>query len=215
VLKDYYKILEIEPSAGIAEIKRAYRRLALLFHPDKNIDNPEAAARYEEIKEAYETLIHPSKKQTYLQKRWLLQSQGRKPVVQMITPEHILKQVLELEKNVSRMDPYRFNSNAFRPFILDLTSDTIIEKLDLYTDKTIHRQIVHHLLKTIRPLHNFNPDEVISQLKKMMRNYPEQVAELDRFRFNYFKKQKLENFRLLLIFLITLLLTLLIYFAGR
>lgn len=54
--KDYYKILGVEKDAGDAEIKKAYRKLAIVHHPDKNPDDEQAAERFKDIGEAYETL---------------------------------------------------------------------------------------------------------------------------------------------------------------
>jgi curved DNA-binding protein CbpA len=69
-LKDYYSILELPPSASADEIKKAYRRLAHLYHPDKKDNDPYAAAQFAVIKEAYETLSNPAQKECYLQQRW-------------------------------------------------------------------------------------------------------------------------------------------------
>lgn len=53
--KDWYKILGISKMATIAEIKRAYKKLALQWHPDKNVDNREEAEnKFREIAAAYE-----------------------------------------------------------------------------------------------------------------------------------------------------------------
>lgn len=55
--KDWYKILGVSKSASVAEIKRAYKKLALQWHPDKNQDNRvEAEAKFQEIAAAYEVL---------------------------------------------------------------------------------------------------------------------------------------------------------------
>ena len=54
--KDYYKILSVEKDASDMEIKKAYRKLAIVHHPDKNPDDPEAAERFKDVGEAYETL---------------------------------------------------------------------------------------------------------------------------------------------------------------
>jgi DnaJ family protein C protein 7 len=54
--KDYYKILGIEKDASETEIKKAYRKLAIVHHPDKNPDDEDAADRFKDIGEAYETL---------------------------------------------------------------------------------------------------------------------------------------------------------------
>src|ERR1700724_478248 len=57
--KDYYKILGLTQAATPAEIKKAYPRLAFKHHPDRNPGDPQAAARFIEIAEAYETLADP------------------------------------------------------------------------------------------------------------------------------------------------------------
>ena len=54
--KDYYKILGVEKDATDNDIKKAYRKLAIIHHPDKNPDDEEAAEKFKEIGEAYETL---------------------------------------------------------------------------------------------------------------------------------------------------------------
>jgi len=57
--KDYYKILGVEKTAGDTEIKKAYRKLAIVHHPDKNPGDANAEARFKDISEAYETLSDP------------------------------------------------------------------------------------------------------------------------------------------------------------
>src|ERR1044071_10354991 len=99
--KDYYNILQLLPSATIPEIKQAYRRLAMTWHPDKNPNDPYAKAQFEEIKEAYETLTNPIKKDLYLQERWYEQSIGKKKKDIAVTPVNILKLVLELDRYIS------------------------------------------------------------------------------------------------------------------
>ena len=63
--KDYYKILGVERAASEKELKRAYRKLAVQFHPDKNPGNPRAEERFKEINEAYEVLGDPAKRAKY------------------------------------------------------------------------------------------------------------------------------------------------------
>ena len=63
--KDYYKILGIEKGASEPEIKKAYRKMAVIHHPDKNRDDPEAEARFKDIQEAHETLSDPQKRERY------------------------------------------------------------------------------------------------------------------------------------------------------
>ncbi len=63
--KDYYEVLGLSKSAAQEEIKKAYRKLALKYHPDKNPGNKEAEERFKEAAEAYEVLHDPQKRQVY------------------------------------------------------------------------------------------------------------------------------------------------------
>ena len=60
-----YQILGIEKTATPAEIKKAYRKLALLKHPDKNPDDPAAAENFQKLNKAYQVLSNPKKRQKY------------------------------------------------------------------------------------------------------------------------------------------------------
>src|SRR5271167_3367764 len=65
--KDYYEILGVPKSTSVADIKKAYRSLALKFHPDRVPEAEKKAAeeKFKEISEAYGVLSDPAKKQTY------------------------------------------------------------------------------------------------------------------------------------------------------
>ena len=63
--EDYYDILGISKGASAAEIKKAYRKMALKYHPDKNPDNKEAEEKFKKAAEAYEVLSDADKKSRY------------------------------------------------------------------------------------------------------------------------------------------------------
>ncbi|HZX23573.1 MAG TPA: molecular chaperone DnaJ [Woeseiaceae bacterium] len=63
--RDYYEVLNVGRDASAVEIKKAYRRLAMKYHPDRNRDDADAEIKFKEAKEAYEVLSDPRKKSAY------------------------------------------------------------------------------------------------------------------------------------------------------
>ncbi|MFK7900728.1 MAG: molecular chaperone DnaJ [Cyclobacteriaceae bacterium] len=63
--RDYYEVLGVSKGAEAAEIKKAYRKVAIKYHPDKNPDDKEAEEKFKEAAEAYDVLSKPDKKQRY------------------------------------------------------------------------------------------------------------------------------------------------------
>ena len=63
--RDYYEILDVPKDASEAEIKKAYRKMALKYHPDKNPDDPESETKFKEAAEAYEVLRDSEKRSRY------------------------------------------------------------------------------------------------------------------------------------------------------
>lgn len=63
--RDYYEVLGVSRSASLEEIKKAYRKMAMQYHPDKNAGNKQAEERFKELSEAYEVLSDADKRQRY------------------------------------------------------------------------------------------------------------------------------------------------------
>ena len=151
-VKDYYRTLNVPAQASIEEIKKAYRLLAQQYHPDKNNNDPYSIAYFSEIKEAYETLTNPFKKDIYLQERWYNRATGNKRSREVITPVTNLKEVLEFEKYTSKMDVFRMDKERLFSYINELLSEEAISQLLQFNEPEINQQIVLTLLKPVRLL---------------------------------------------------------------
>ena len=63
--RDYYEVLGVTRTVSAEEVKRAYRKLAVKFHPDKNPGDPHAEEKFKELGEAYDVLMDPDKRAAY------------------------------------------------------------------------------------------------------------------------------------------------------
>ena len=63
--RDYYEVLGVGRTVSEEEIKRAYRKLAVTFHPDKNPDDPQAEEKFKELGDAYDVLMDADKRAAY------------------------------------------------------------------------------------------------------------------------------------------------------
>src|SRR3954454_11352316 len=107
--KDYYKILEVSPSATHTEIKKSYRRLALQYHPDKNFGNDLYEAKFKEIIEAYKVLSDIRLREEYNRGRNEFQQREKKRPETHITPQIILNQTIEFRRRIALVNPDRVN----------------------------------------------------------------------------------------------------------
>lgn len=212
-VKDYYTILKVEPSATLAEIKKAYRQLALQYHPDTNNNDPYAATQFTEIKEAYEVLTNPAKKEYYLQQRWYNKSSGIRKTRALITPVNILKQILELDRYVSTLDVHRMDKQGLYDYICDILSSDTIEKLNSFNERDINREIVSRLLNCA----SFIPPVSTKNLKKrLLKIETDETTVLSiNNRFSSFDKtHRWEKYRVWIVLMIVILLSLLIFLFG-
>jgi curved DNA-binding protein CbpA len=212
-IKDLYGILEIESSATMQEIKKAYRRLAQQFHPDKNDGDPYAHARFAEIKKAYEVLTHPAKKEQYLQQRWYDQSIGTKRKQVTITPVNILKQVLELERYVSKLDVFRMDKQGLHDHIASLLDNEAVEKLNSFHEESTNDQLILILINCLKVL----PLDMVLSLQHQLNKIETSSAvqeKLDHFVAARQRSNQREKYRIWMIIIAVIILCTIILFSA-
>jgi molecular chaperone DnaJ len=215
-LKDYYRILDIKPSAGFPEIRKAYRKLAMQYHPDKNPDDAYAAAKFASIREAYEILTHPSKKEKYLQQRWYQQSAGKRKTQDIITPVTVLSQLLELDKFVHALDINRMDKQGLAEYLGDILSDETISQLTGFHEPAVSEQIIFVALRAMEPLQSRQVSPIAGRLLKLA--VGENAASRERISESLARKkqkEKAEKYRPFILLVIVIVLCLLIWLMGR
>lgn len=105
-MPDYYQLLGVSRSASTADIKAAYRRLALHFHPDKNAGDKEAEEQFKKILEAYQVLSDPSKKFLYDNKNIFTMPPAAQPYTPRSRDPYFQK---NRQRAASREEPHTFS----------------------------------------------------------------------------------------------------------
>src|ERR1700755_2435730 len=110
VTKNYYKILNVKSSASPGEIKNAYRRLAMKYHPDRNPNDALAEAVFSEAAEAYKILSNTETRRQYNYERTLTAEQEYKRPAE--TLEALIQRINKINQQVRTADPFRLNKDA-------------------------------------------------------------------------------------------------------
>lgn len=214
-LKDYYSILELPPSASGDEIKKAFRRLAHEYHPDKKNNDPYAAAQFATIKEAYEILSNPVKKEYYLQQRWYAQSIGKKIKQETITPVSVLKQTLELNRYVARLDVHRMDHQGLFDYMENILTDSTIDTLNSFNEPSVNKEIVQMMIKSGRVLPYALATPLVERLRKLKTDDPSTTEQIDQFVRRHKQAAYWEKRKAWIILLITLLICLGIFLTSK
>jgi curved DNA-binding protein CbpA len=213
-LKDHYRTLGLEPSASLAEIKKAYRKLAHQFHPDKNSKDSYALAQFSAIKEAYEVLTNPIRKEKYLQQRWYYHSTGRRKTQEILTPLSLLKQVLELDRYVSKLDAHRMGREGLFNHLQQLFSEENIATINSFNEPSINKEIVVFGMRISRFL-THKQVVVLSESWKKLCNDPAIATSIEKQLAQFRRAGMWENYKPIVLILVVILICILIFYLGN
>jgi len=142
VASNHYNTLNISPNATSIEIKKAYRKLALIYHPDVAHDDPIAAEKFRMIKNAYDVLGNTKSRQQYHYQHYYTNIKTT-PVV---TINSIVSQCNELLAFTKALDPYRLDTEGLYQQIVQLVDEHHITILLKSGDKKLTETIILNLL---------------------------------------------------------------------
>jgi molecular chaperone DnaJ len=212
--KDYYRLLGMKASASNDEIKRAYRKLAFKYHPDKNPDDPVAEATFKEIAEAYEILSDPKKREDYHYKRFYTYNY-QYSTAPTVTPQSILEDAVKLQKLVEKANPFRINRDALLFQVEQILSEENLLLLKNENEAHINYGIVEALLIACKPLHYVATIVTSERLFLLAESNNVLEKKITDFLESQRKKDNWNRYKIPLAVAAAILLCLIIFLIGR
>ena len=210
-LKDYYKILNVSPSAGSHEIRKAFRVLALKYHPDKTQGDKYKEGLFREVQEAYEILSDHKKREEYNYLRWHTRSLGKSYSEQVISPEEILRETKKLSDYILSVNSLHIDYDILSSRIRSLLASENIEVLLQFNEHSINRQIIGLLLKTAEPLPFRYVEPISILMAKVAGTDNELLQQINNYSRQRMSREYWEKRKVWLVILATVLICWLMY----
>lgn len=213
-VKDYYKLLRVEPSADFTTIKKAFRKLALQYHPDKNEASPSSTSYYRELQMAYEVLSNPQKREEYHYHRWLEKSKGNDLDV-AITADQILQLFMNTERVIHEMDSFRSDNYLLFDILVNLYSTNRMEIILENNDSQLEKTVIQLALQSSKPLSSSLQLRLMEQLNKLLKNHPLQRSNWDAQVKSMQQKEFIEKLKVPFVLVLTIILCLVILLISK
>lgn len=210
--KDYYEILEIPVVASAEEIKKAWRKLAMRYHPDRNQGSLFARQHFQEIQEAYEVLSNPVLRSEYHMQR-AVQYPGNRSQLPPITVADLLKQAEQDKAHWYGMDAFRMDHPALAQRMYQLMNDRHLHLAQTASDKE-RKELLTHLLQLGKLLPYPLLEDLAARLQTLAGNDTENQELLSVFLHNKKNQHRWDKYKGFIILLIALLICLLIFLIA-
>jgi len=208
---DYYAVLNLPQHATVEDVRRAYRKKVMDCHPDLFPDDADKLRLFDTIKEAYETLTHPQKKQMYLQERWRRKAGGLSVEGTVFSSVEYLKQCLALNRQLAAMDAYRVSEQQIFQQLNNLLAQEKINALKDTKDSSLVRSVVEALMPCMRFLSFQSFLKISDLLTQLVGDDLLMKQKISRMIADKKSEHRQSFWKVPLILLLTILLCLLIY----
>lgn len=178
--KNHYQVLDIPVNASLTDIKKAYRKLALVFHPDKHPDPVISIPKFNEIKEAYHVLVDPTSRRDY-DREFHFQKYQSKQVILASEADEVLQLSKELWAKLKKQDPFRIDQDLVYFQLTELLSSHNIRLLNNKGNAQLDQEIIQYLMdcSTALPL---DKKRALAQSWRMIaRDNPKNLASIQTY----------------------------------
>jgi hypothetical protein len=145
--KDYYQILDVHPTCTMLEIKKAYRKLALQYHPDTNNNNPFFVEKFKEIKIAYEILSNAESRKKYHSSVYF-----ENYIKEVTNINDILLKVAQLKNYVTNSNTDKIDQVLLLNYLLDLLSPSNVVIILNSNNESIKNEIFESIISSTKIL---------------------------------------------------------------
>ncbi len=179
--KNYYQVLHVSPQATAAEIKTAYRKLAVKYHPDKNKGNTFTESIFKEINEAYSVLSNPQKRILYNAAGTFATPPKRSQQQRVVSSQTLLQEAFRVKMIVEKSSMLRINRDALLFKVQALLSDHHLNILLLENNKHFIHQYVQQVMICLQPLSFQSIQPFLQQLNKLATTDKAMLQRIDAF----------------------------------
>lgn len=214
-LKDYYAILEVNPTASQLVIKKAYRKLALKYHPDKNGGNKIYEQKFKDIAEAYRVLSDNKRRNDYNYARFGYTQSAQKTNHYSTGLKYILLTAKKLHNHIAAADPDRLNLIAVKKQLDELLIGNNLKILLDQAQEKEKQTFIRNILYSSRFLPYTQVKSFIPKLVKLAGADNSMLIEISNFEKNIKRASLWNEYKILAVLLLVMLFCLLIYFISN
>jgi molecular chaperone DnaJ len=212
--KDYYQLLNLASTASVSEIKKAFRKMAMRYHPDKNPGNPKAAEKFSQIQKAYLVLSDSKLRAAYHLQRY----PGKQKnifTIPVADTAALLSLAEKLHKQVSQQDPFRTDRDQLYFSITSLLSDEHVKLLAEENHASVMGSLLTYLLPAVAHLSFPLIKDISEKLNPLVQQHPEARQQLQKFMRSAGQLYLWHRYKMIIALLLTLLSCVLFYLSVK